>query len=119
MSKKKILVAEAKDYLADIIYEYLEDDYECLRARSLDDIIKNIPEADGIVLSLNIRKDNSLKTDSLVKMVKSQKDVPMLVMTSMLLSTVRINMLNAGADDVMTKPFNPDELKIRVKKLVR
>ena len=119
MAKKKLLIAEAKDYLADIMYEYLDGDYECFRAKTLDDIVHKIPEADGIVLSLNIRKDTSMKSDGLVRLVKSLNDVPMLVLTSMLSSTIRIHMLEAGAEDVMTKPFNPDELKLRIQKLLK
>jgi DNA-binding response OmpR family regulator len=34
-------------------------------------------------------------------------------------SDIRIKMLEVGADDFILKPFNPMELKIRIKKVLR
>ena len=119
MSKKTILVAEDKDYLADIIFEYLGNEFECLRASSVDEVYQKINDVDAALVSLNVRKADSIKPDVFVRKIKEIKDVPMLILTSMLSSSIRILLLEAGADDVMTKPFNPDEMKLRMLKLVK
>lgn len=47
------------------------------------------------------------------------QDIPVIILSSMENSGERIKMLEDGADDFVLKPFNPQELKIRVHKLLR
>ncbi|ADV44025.1 PleD family two-component system response regulator [Bacteroides helcogenes] len=42
--------------------------------------------------------------------------IPIVMLSSEESTTERINLLNAGAEDYILKPFNPMELKARIKK---
>ena len=43
------------------------------------------------------------------------KDIPVVMLSSEESTTERINLLEAGAEDFILKPFNPMELKARIK----
>lgn len=64
----------------------------------------NLPDGDGLELCRRIRKDS---------------DVPILMLTARDEDIDKIIGLEVGADDYMTKPFNPRELVARVKTVLR
>ena len=63
-----------------------------------------LPEMDGITVCENIRVQNN--------------DVPVLFLSARNSSSDRIEGLKKGGDDYLTKPFNLEELLLRVQKLV-
>jgi DNA-binding response OmpR family regulator len=64
----------------------------------------NLPDGDGVELTRRIRKSS---------------DVPILMLTARDEDIDKIIGLEVGADDYMTKPFNPRELVARVKSVLR
>ncbi len=64
-----------------------------------------LPEMDGFTVCQNIRLTNN--------------DVPILFLTAKDTSKDKIEGLKLGADDYLTKPFNLEELLLRVKVLVK
>lgn len=64
-----------------------------------------LPEMDGFTVCEAIRLDNP--------------DIPILFLTAKNSSTDRINGLKIGADDYLTKPFNLEELLLRVQILLK
>ena len=46
------------------------------------------------------------------------KHIPVVMLSSEESTTERINLLEAGAEDFILKPFNPMELKARIKKFL-
>jgi DNA-binding response OmpR family regulator len=64
----------------------------------------NLPDGDGVELCRRIRKTS---------------DVPILMLTARDDDIDKIIGLEVGADDYMTKPFNPRELVARVKSVLR
>ncbi|MDB5195720.1 MAG: transcriptional regulator [Flaviaesturariibacter sp.] len=63
-----------------------------------------LPEIDGISVTQNIRLTND--------------EVPILILSAKNNSEDRVLGLKKGADDYLTKPFNLEELLLRVKKLI-
>jgi two-component system, OmpR family, alkaline phosphatase synthesis response regulator PhoP len=63
-----------------------------------------LPEIDGITVCETIRLTNT--------------DVPILILSAKNNSTDRVLGLKKGADDYLTKPFNLEELLLRVNKLI-
>src|SRR5215204_5957927 len=63
-----------------------------------------LPEMDGITVLENIRLDNN--------------DVPVLILSAKNTGQDRVLGLKKGADDYLTKPFNLEELFLRVDKLI-
>ncbi len=64
-----------------------------------------LPEIDGFTLTQNIRLTNT--------------DVPILILSAKGGSEDKITGLKKGADDYLSKPFNLEELLLRVNKLIR
>jgi two-component system, OmpR family, alkaline phosphatase synthesis response regulator PhoP len=64
-----------------------------------------IPEIDGFNVTQNIRLTNT--------------EVPILILSAKDSSEDRVMGLRKGADDYLTKPFNLEELLLRVHKLIR
>jgi two-component system alkaline phosphatase synthesis response regulator PhoP len=64
-----------------------------------------LPEVDGITVTENIRLQHN--------------DVPILILSARNTGSDRVLGLKKGADDYLTKPFNLEELLLRVKKLVQ
>lgn len=63
-----------------------------------------IPQIDGFGVTQNIRLTNN--------------DVPILILSAKNTSADRVQGLKRGADDYMVKPFNLEELLLRVRKLI-
>jgi two-component system, OmpR family, alkaline phosphatase synthesis response regulator PhoP len=63
-----------------------------------------LPEVDGISVTENIRIQNN--------------DVPVLILSARNNSADKVLGLKKGADDYMTKPFNLEELLLRIQKLI-
>jgi DNA-binding response OmpR family regulator len=116
---QKILVVEDEKEIAEAIKIYLEEEgYEviiCLNSEKAISLFKQnefqlvlldimMPKVDGITLARQIRKTSS---------------VPIIFISAKSESTDKITGLNAGADDYITKPFEPLELIARVKANIR
>ena len=52
---------------------------------------------------------------SLCRRVRATSEVPIILLTAMSADTDRVVGLELGADDYVTKPFNPRELLARVR----
>jgi len=78
-----------------------------LKSESFDLIIMDImmPSMDGITATQHIRLTNN--------------DIPIMILSASNSSKDRINGLRSGADDYMSKPFELEELLLRVQKLIR
>lgn len=118
-NKPILLLAENKDYLANVIDEYLSGDFQIIHTNDGERAIELMADADICIISLNVRDKAQSKSTHFVRKLKAVKDIPMVILTSMLSSKIRIDLFNEGVDDVVTKPFNPEELRLRTLRFVR
>jgi two-component system alkaline phosphatase synthesis response regulator PhoP len=79
---------------------------KALHAEYFDMLILDVmlPEMDGINVTETVRLNNN--------------EVPILILSAKKSSADRVLGLKKGADDYLTKPFNLEELLLRVKKLI-
>lgn len=119
MGKYNVLVVDDEKEITDAIEIYLKNEdinvikaYDGLEALN---IINNkevhlvimdlmMPKMDGMRATMNIRED---------------KNIPIIILSAKSQDTDKILGLNIGADDYITKPFNPLELIARVKSQLR
>ena len=71
---------------------------------------------DLVVLDIMMPGEDGL---SLCRHLRSTTDLPVILLTAMAEETDRIVGLEVGADDYVTKPFNPRELLARIKAVLR
>ncbi|HET6624466.1 MAG TPA: response regulator transcription factor, partial [Gaiellaceae bacterium] len=114
-----ILVVEDETSIASFVSAYLRNaGYEVRAAASakaaLVDLASEMPSL--VVLDLNLPDGDGVE---LCRRIRKSSDVPILMLTARDEDVDKIIGLEVGADDYMTKPFNPRELVARVKSVLR
>ncbi|HSG14077.1 MAG TPA: response regulator transcription factor [Gaiellaceae bacterium] len=118
-SPHTILVVEDETSIATFVAAYLRNaGYEVKTAASaqgaLIELAGHSPAL--IVLDLNLPDGDGVE---LCRRIRKTSDVPILMLTARDEDIDKIIGLEVGADDYMTKPFNPRELVARVKSVLR
>ena len=105
------IVEAIEIYLAQEGYEILkaydgEEALAMMKSNKVDLLIIDVmmPKLDGIRATLKIREESS---------------IPIIILSAKTEDADKILGLNVGADDYVTKPFNPLELVARVKSQIR
>jgi len=119
MSDKKIvLVVEDELHIANLIETNLQlEGYQtkvCMTARDAIETVKT-SSIDIILLDVMLPDGSGIDVCRKVKMLRS--DVPILMLSALGQSSDRIKGLKAGADDYLPKPFELEELLLRVNNL--
>jgi DNA-binding response OmpR family regulator len=117
----KILVVEDEEKISGFIKEVLEtESNKVIVCKSLDEVMAHhyYKMVDLIILDLMLEgRGNGLE---LVKYLKKEKiQLPVIVLTALQQISTKIDLLNAGADDYLTKPFDAGELLARIKSVYR
>jgi DNA-binding response OmpR family regulator len=105
---KSIEASLRKQYQVFVVYTGVEALKEARRHRP-DLIVLDVvmPGMDGLETCRQLRTDPALA------------DVPILFLTALARPEERIAGLRAGGDDYLTKPFNLEELQLRIKAILR
>ena len=72
-----------------------------------------------IILDLMLPKMSGLEVCKILKADKVTRSIPVVMLTAKSSEADRINGLELGADDYITKPFSPREVMLRVKAIER
>ena len=115
----KILIADDEPHIRELVRLYLSrEGYELEFAvdgrEALEKGLSTQP--DLVVLDLMMPKLDGFEV---TKGLRQHSDVPILMLTVRREDTVKVAGLELGADDYLTKPFNPKELVARVKAILR
>lgn len=117
---KKILIAEDDREINRLICDYLSSQgYETLSAMNGLDAVNMI--RDNSVLSLLIL-DIMLpyrSGDMVLQKLREFSELPVIVVSAKSETHTKIDLIRMGADDYITKPFDLDELLVRVEAVLR
>ena len=113
-----LVVDDDRDIVESIAIFLANENYNILKAYDgLEAIeILNDNEVHLMILDIMMPKLDGIKT--LIKLRES-KNIPVILLSAKSEDTDKIFGLAAGADDYITKPFNPSELVARVKSQIR
>jgi len=119
MSNETILVVDDEQRIIDLAQMYLEQEGYSVESATdgsvaYDQILSDEP--DLIVLDLMLPGMDGLE---ICRRVRADSDVPIIMLTARSDDIDKIVGLELGADDYLTKPFNPRELVARVKAILR
>jgi DNA-binding response OmpR family regulator len=118
-SQQTVLVVEDEASIASFVSLYLKNaGYAVKTAATGGDALAQVADAtpDLIVLDLMLPDIDGIEV---CKRVRQRSDVPILMLTARDEDIDKIVGLEVGADDYLTKPFNPRELVARVKSVLR
>lgn len=111
-----ILIADDDEEIAELVQIYLNNDgYRVLIANDgveCLDMLKANPEIKLIVLDIMMPKLNGL---DVCKTIRKTSNIPIIMLSAKAEDMDKIIGFGTGADDYLTKPFNPLELVARVK----
>lgn len=110
----KILIIEDEKEIADLEKDYLEiSGFQVDILNDGKDAIKCITENNYDLIILDLMLPNTSGLD-ICKSVREKIDIPIVMVTAKVESIDKIRGLGIGADDYITKPFDPAELVARV-----
>ena len=121
MTKKNshILIVDDDDRIWDLVKQYLEENNFLVTTAidSSDAKIKlNIIKFDIIILDIMMPGKSGLE---LTKEIKKTDSTPIILLTAKGETLDRIQGLEQGADDYLGKPFDPKELLLRIKNILK
>jgi two-component system chemotaxis response regulator CheY len=119
---KTILIVDDKPELARIVQQFLSKSYEVfiktngmeafswMEQGNIPDLIIsdiNMPEMDGEEFLKQLKNSGFFST------------IPVFMLSSIEETGEKVKFLKLGADDYIVKPFNPEELELRVSKFLK
>ena len=119
MSKNRVLVVDDDKEIVEAIDIYLRNEgIEVVKAydgiQALEAVMED--EIHLILMDIMMPKMDGLRT---TMKIREEKNIPIILISAKSEDTDKILGLNMGADDYITKPFNPLEMIARVKSQLR
>ena len=119
--KKNILIIDDELSIRILLENYLKKDYDVVTKNDGMDALKwmeegNIPD----LIVADIQMPN-LDGYEFIKNIKASgffKHIPIIMLSGIESSSEKVKCLKLGADDYVVKPFNPEELSVRIEILL-
>lgn len=119
---RRVLVVEDNEHTAYMLEFLLQrSGYDVLVAqngRDAQDILRNVRPVDLIVLDLMLPYVSGYQILLDARESPEWRDVPILVLSAKVLEMDVTRALDQGANDYVTKPFRPQELLARIRRLI-
>lgn len=118
--KKKLLVVEDNVEMRSLLNDVLKDQYDLAFAEDGEQGVQLAREQqlDLIISDIMMPKMEGTELTKVLKTSFETSHIPIILLTAKAATANRIEGLEYGADDYLTKPFNPNELRARVKNLI-
>ena len=114
-----ILVVDDDKEIVKAVEIYLgKENYKIIKAYDGEQALERIKKNDIqlVILDIMMPKKDGIET---LEEIRKDKNIPVIMLSAKSEDIDKINGLNIGADDYVTKPFNPVELIARVNALIR
>lgn len=112
--KKEILIIDDLNENLNILVNILSDEYIVRPAKNYQTAIKSIKAKKPDIILLDILLDNSDGFKLYEKIKDNIKDIPVIFISALNSIEEKIKAFDLGAVDYITKPFNLEEVKLRV-----
>ncbi len=118
----KILVVEDEPAIQELIAFNLKSaGHEVLRADNAEKAMQMINEMlpDLVLLDWMLPQMSGIEFANILRRKERTKTIPIIMLTARIEENDKIQGLDVGADDYITKPFSPRELVARIKAVLR
>ena len=115
------LVVDDNRDMTDMLKFELENDFDIITANSGEEALRIIENVQPAIILTDLMMPG-IDGIELCRRLKSREDmaaVPLIILTAKHDLGVKLEGLTLGADDYITKPFNLDVLRLRMKRLVQ
>ena len=120
MAQINILVVDDDPEIANLAEIYLvSDGFRVFKAGTAEEGLKIMNEQDIHVAILDIMLPGGMDGLELCRRIRQTSNIPIILASAKSEDIDKIRGLSEGADDYLTKPFNPLELTARVKSQLR
>ncbi len=117
--KSHLLVVDDDTRLRSLLQRFLrESGFMVSAAKDVAEARRRLEEYDFDLLVVDIMMPNESGLEFLSKL-REENDVPVILLTAMGETSDRIAGLESGADDYLPKPFEPKELVLRIKSILK
>lgn len=117
----KILIADDDKEIVELLSIYsANEDYDVVKAYDGNEALEQLsanPNTDLMILDIMMPEKDGLAV--VEELRHRQMNIPILLLSAKSTDMDKISGLTTGADDYVTKPFNPLEVMARVKSLLR
>ncbi|MFY8037791.1 MAG: response regulator transcription factor [Cyclobacteriaceae bacterium] len=117
--KPYLLVVDDEPALRLLLAAYFKKQYEVLLAENGEQALEmlKLSEPQAMVVDISMDGMDGLSLIRELRASSKWHHVPILVLSGNDTSNDRITALRAGADDYLVKPFNPEELEVRLENI--
>jgi len=119
MSSAKILVIDDEPQIRRVMRMILSaSGYEVIDAKTSEEGVQKMREElpDLVLLDMNLPDVSGLDT---CRVIRGGSDIPVVVLSVRNSDRDKVDALNSGADDYVTKPFSMEELLARIRAVLR
>ena len=116
---RTILLVDDDRRLRDLLKDYLNE--KNLQVFTCEDFLEAKEVLKFFIFDLVILDRMMPSGDGvdLISLIKNKSNIPVIILTAMGEDVNKIHGLKTGSDDYVTKPFEPEELYLRIKKLLK
>lgn len=115
--KKIVVIDDFEDscqLITEILSPFYEVKYICQAEKAMDFVMQNTP--DLIIMDYKMPYVTGVELCKIFRETPSTLDIPIIFVSGAATSDERIETLESGGDDFLSKPFHPKELLLRVQK---
>lgn len=115
--KKKILVIDDEKTIRILLENYLKKEYDVTTKSDGEEGLNWLQEGNFPDLIVSDIQMPNLDGHEFIKNVRASgyfKEIPMIMLSGIESSAEKVKALKMGANDYMVKPFNPEELEVRI-----
>jgi two-component system, OmpR family, KDP operon response regulator KdpE len=119
MTSARIMVVDDDPQIRRVLRTaFVAQGYEAVDARNGEEALEMLRDGkvDLVILDVNMPGMNGLET---CRVIRSMSEIPIVMLTVRDAEADKVEALDAGADDYMTKPFGSPELLARIRAALR
>ncbi len=119
IKKPRILVIDDEAVMRESLKDWLmEDDYEVDLAASGEEALSLAKDKDWEVILLDLKMPGMDGIETLRRLKETKLKAEILMMTAYATVDTAVQAMKQGAFDYLTKPFDPDQVEIQLKKII-
>lgn len=119
--RQKIVIVDDFEESCQLMVEILSQDYDCkyiCQSEKALELIHSV-KPDLIIMDYKMPYVTGVELCKIIKDIPSLKQTPIIFISGAVTSDERIETLESGGDDFLSKPYHPKELLLRVQKRLK